>query len=139
MNRQTLRTKAVKLKNEVKKLIFRKYPTEYHKRAWHQFEKICMYRSTLGQIEKLLNSLLLMALGKANFQRAEEYLAENEAEDNTSDMSASIFPYAKWITIVFTIGRLILILISIKHLRICKIYFYYEQILFLCFWRCHWV
>ena len=74
-----------------------------------------------------------MALGKANFQRAEEYLAENKVEDNTRDMSASIFLYAKWITIVFTIGRLILILISIKHLRICKIYFYYEQILFLCY------
>ena len=91
-----------------------------------------MYRSNLGQIEKLVNSLLLMALGKANFQRAEEYLTENATEDNSRDMSAAIFPYAKWITIVFTIGRLILILISVKHLRICKIYFYYEQILFLC-------
>ena len=47
-------------------------------------------------------------------------------------ISESIFQYAKWITIVFTVGRLILILISIKHLRICKIYFYYEQVLFLC-------
>ena len=74
-----------------------------------------------------------MALGKANFQRAEEYLAESAAEDNTRELSAAIFPYVKWITIVFTIGRLILILISVKHLRICKIYFYYEQVLFLCY------
>lgn len=37
-----------------------------------------------------------------------------------------MFPLAKWTWILFTAGRLILILISIKKLRVCKIYFYYE-------------
>lgn len=43
-----------------------------------------------------------------------------------------MFPFAKWIWLTFTFGRLVLILISIKKLQVCKVYFYYEQVLFLC-------
>ena len=127
MSQTKLRNRASKILSDVKSLIFRKYPTEYHKKAWSSFEKICMYRSNLGQIEKLFNSLLLIVLGKANFQRAEDYIVDQTDEDLESmKVSLAIFPYAKWIYIIFTIGRLVLILLSIKNLRICKIYFYYE-------------
>ena len=49
-------------------------------------------------------------------------------------MSASnqIMPYLKWIYITLTLGRLVLLLLSIKNPRISKTYFYYEQVLFLC-------
>ena len=80
-----LSNKARKLFKELRDLIFRKYPTEYHREAWSSFEKICMYRSNLGQIEKLINSLLLIAFGKANFYRAEEFILENSEESLSGD------------------------------------------------------
>ena len=48
-----------------------------------------------------------------------------------SELCAAIFPYAKWIIICMTFGRLIFMLISIKHLSVCKVYFYYEMIIML--------
>ena len=118
---------------ELKKLILRRYPTEYHKKAWGSFEKICMLRSTLGLIKKLVGSLFLMLLGKADFQRAELYIASaSEDELEVMVVSKQIMPYLKWIYITLTLGRFVLLLLSIKNLRISKTYFYYEHVLFLC-------
>ena len=57
-------------------------------------------------------------------------MERNEDKYNES-FTDSTFQYAKFIYITFTLGRIILVLISIKNLRVCKLYFYYEQIVFL--------
>ena len=44
------------------------------------------------------------------------------------ELCTTIFPYAKWAVICMTFGRLILMLISLKHLSVCKVYLYYELV-----------
>ena len=37
-----------------------------------------------------------------------------------------MFPYAKWVFVIGTIGRLLLVFISLRKPSICKSYFYYD-------------
>ena len=41
-------------------------------------------------------------------------------------MAEAMFPYAKWIFLVGTIGRLLLVLISVRKPMICKSYLFYD-------------
>ena len=47
------------------------------------------------------------------------------------ELVKAILPMAQWATIMFTISRVILLLISIKNIRVCKMYFYFEQLVML--------
>lgn len=56
-------------------------------------------------------------------------MEEAEGEDEyDKGFTRTAFPLAKWVTIVFNVGRLALILISQKNIKVCRMYFLYEQL-----------
>jgi len=58
-----------------------------------------------------------MLLGKSNWQQSQEFI-DNEGEYNT-DVVSKIFPIVKYAMIAMTVGRLVLMLISYKNLKVC--------------------
>ena len=73
-------------------------------------------------------------MGESNVQRSQNYLERNIENPQTPglgylDLVGNIHPYARVFMYILTAGRLILLLISIKHLSICKLYIYYEFLL----------
>ena len=60
---------------------------------------------------------------------AKKYL--NEGDSPEHDLAEAIYPYAKIAMLIFTLGRVILLLVSIKQLSVCRYYLYYELLLFI--------
>ena len=83
-----------------------------------------MYRSNVCFVSKLVFTSLFMILGKSNWQQSQEFI-DNEGEHNT-DVVSKIFPIVKYAMIAMTVGRLVLMLISYKNLKVCQSYIYYQ-------------
>ena len=66
-----------------------------------------------------------MLMNKASFQVIKNFIDDEDTIYKQETIEA-IYPYIQPIMIIHTLGRVILMLISFKYLRICKTYFYYE-------------
>ena len=78
----------------------------------------------MAQISHLTYFVLFTIMGSENFQQSEEIM--DEWNPKKADLIEEVRPYAKTAYFLFTLGRLILMLISIKKLSITRLYFYYE-------------
>lgn len=104
----------------------RNLPSDEHKKAWSEFERILMYRANVAFLSKVLFFLIWSGFGNANFQQSEEYIDEDGSHNQ--NLISDTFVYLKWAMIVMTFGRLILIFISLKNLNVCKLYIYYQVV-----------
>ena len=55
-------------------------------------------------------------------------LIEDDSPLINITLSKDFYPYAVWALIISILGRAILILISLKKLSICKVYFHYNML-----------
>ena len=78
---------------------------------------------------RLFHNVFFLLGDKLQTVKAEKFIESNNQDLNT-DLVKQVFPYAKWALISTIVGRLILILISLKMLKITKIYFYYELMIY---------
>ena len=53
----------------------------------------------------------------------------DEGDSPEHDLAEAIYPYAKTAMLIFTLGRVILLLVSGKQLNVCRYYLYYELLL----------
>ena len=51
---------------------------------------------------------------------------EGDGGDFDKEMAEAIFPIVKWAHIIGTLGRIVLLAISYKKPRVCRMYFFYE-------------
>ena len=65
-----------------------------------------------------------MGIGKANYQISKEYFEENREQMENPGIIEAMYPFLKWAIIGINMLRIILILLSVKDLRLCKSYFY---------------
>ena len=106
----------------------------YSKSSKQEYNRILMYRANLSQLIRFIFAVIQLGMGESNVQRSQNYLERNIENPQTPglgylDLVGNIHPYARVFMYILTAGRLILLLISIKHLSICKLYIYYEFLL----------
>lgn len=89
-------------------------PTEDHRQAWREFERIKMFFCNVGMLTNFLQDIIFMAMGRAHYQVSEQYMKENT--DYNVELAEKIFPFCKWATITMTLGRIFLLAFSYKHL-----------------------
>ena len=63
--------------------------------------------------------------GVANWNTTEQYLEEDGGPPNLA-LAQEIFPYARTAMILFSCGRVILFLMSLKYPQVSKSFIYYE-------------
>ena len=100
--------------------------TEYHKRAWSEYEVMLMYRANLTQFSHIAYFVFFASMGGESFQHSEKI--RDEWDPERADLIEAVHPYATLAAVAFWFGRVILLLISIKKLSITRVYFYYELI-----------
>ena len=84
------------------------------------------YRANICFISKLVFTSVFIFLGQANWQQSKKYI-EKGGEHNEAFVG-QIFNIVQYTLISMTIGRLLLMLISLKNLAICKTYIYYQAV-----------
>ena len=62
---------------------------------------------------------------------SEVYRNEQVDDQDMKDRMLMVWPYGKYAMIIFTAGRAILVLISLRYPKICYYYVLYDQILVL--------
>ena len=128
-------TKQSYTKGVMHYLTLKSPPTNaYSKNSKEEYNRILMYRANLSQLSRLIFGVIQLGMGESNFDRSEIYRQNSVENPQTPglgylDLVRDIHPYARVIMYTFTVGRFILLLISMKHLSICKLYIYYEFLL----------
>ena len=87
------------------------------------------YRSNACQLFHIFHWTLFLAIGRANFAESAKYM--EEGGDFDKEVAEAIFPVAKWAHIIGTLGRIVLLAVSYKKPRICRMYFFYEMMMML--------
>ena len=82
------------------------------------------YRNNTTFLMVFIQNLVYMSIGKANYQVSKEYFEENREQMENPGMIDAMYPFLKWGIIGINMSRIILILTSVKDLRLCKTYFY---------------
>ena len=116
--------------SKIKSLMLRVGPTEEHKLAWLDFEKVKMYFCNLGMLTNFIQDVAFMAMGRSHYQSSKLYMEEEGNANYNTELAETIFPYCKWILISMTFGRILLMAISYKYLCITKVYFLYQAVFF---------
>ena len=71
-------------------------------------------------------SLSNLIFGSLNYQETERFIEEYGGPENV-ELTKEVLPYARTAYNLFLLGRVILLLISLKYPKLSKIFFYYEQ------------
>ena len=100
--------------------------SSYHRQAWKLYERVLMYRSSLAQLAAFSYFFLFFIIGKEASQISEEYIESGKSVNQ--EVQRDLLPYGRYSTYAFMLGRLILMLISLKKLEICRVYLYYEAL-----------
>ena len=111
---------------KLKEIYNRALPSIEHQIAWKHYEIILHYRANVCFISKLLFTGIFIVLGQANWQQSQKFMAKSD-EYNESFVQ-QVFPIVKWALITMTIGRLLLLLISLKNIQVCRTYLYYQVV-----------
>ena len=67
--------------------------------------------------------------GQMNWQESNQFVEGERGGPPNAELARTIYPYARMAMYIFTVGRIILLLASLKWLRVTKCFFYYEQLL----------
>ena len=117
-----------------KDLFKKKLPSEQHELYWWDYDKIMCYRSNIAQFSRLLFNIYQFSSGVQASEKTYRMI-ENHSPIMNIQNCEEVLPYAKWALVIVNLGRAILILISLKRLSICKVYFYYNmlnQVILIC-------
>ena len=109
---------------KVKELMRHDLPSESHKTAWKNYERILMYRTNFSLFSRVLFDIMAYMAGGSRVQKSKEYIEEGKMH-NVAYVDAT-FAYfeAAFVTLMF--GRVILLLISTKYLNVTKCVAYYQ-------------
>ena len=119
--------KISKLCRQLRVLWKRENGQETHKHLWMEFEWALKQRANLAMIGNFIKEMSCMLLGVYAFQLTPEYMEDNDNPCNR-EVVQTILPFATWILIVMNLGRIPLMLASLKKPDVCKYYLYYELI-----------
>ena len=115
-------SKTTKQLRNFRDLIFRRFPSETHKKKFANFEHILEYRTLASQCIRAFNFALLFPLGMLSINSAEAYI-EEEGPRNI-EFARIIFPYAKWGIFSLSVVRMILLIATRWKFSILKYIFY---------------
>lgn len=89
------------------------------------------HKCNLAMAINALFFFFMMAAGHANFQRAEKVSEARSYDDEVLDLDASskLLPFARTAYIIGSIGRVVLMLASVKLPVVCKAYHAYDQLM----------
>ena len=99
---------------KLKGIYKRDLPSVEHQVAWKHYEMLLHYRANVCFISKLLFTSIFILLGQANWQQSQKFM--EESDDYNETFVQQVFPIVKWALITMTIGRLLLLLISLKNI-----------------------
>ena len=110
-------------------LVGRRMPSDLHREKFKEYEFYLMLRTNFSQIVRFIHFLLATVMG-TSYQQVSASLIEEGAIPN-AEFAKEVQPYARSAIIALNMGRLVLLLISLKNLKIAKTYFYYEAVYFI--------
>ena len=119
--------KISKLWRKLRVLWKREQFKETDKHLWMEFEWVLKQRANIAMIGSFIYEMSCMLLGIYAFQLSPEYMEDQDKPCNRQVVQA-ILPFARWILILTNIGRIPLMVVSIKKPDVCKYYLYYELI-----------
>ena len=116
-------------KNEVKQLLRRDLPTESHKQAWKNYDRIMIHRTSLALFFTVIFELVNFMLGESRVQKSRQYI--KEGKPHNKGFVDSTFPYLEVLMTTLAFGRVLILLISTKYLNVIKVVAYYELVILL--------
>ena len=102
----------------------RELPTESHKHAWKNFERILMYRTNFAFFSRFVLELVAHIAGFSRPQKSKKYI--EDGKPHNKDFVDATFAYFEVAYTVLMFGRIILLLISTKYLNVTKCVPYYQ-------------
>lgn len=87
-----------------------------------------MIRAQFSMIVRLCLTIILVSIGDENFQTTQKFIEDGGPSKN-ADIAEKLQPYIRLGMILFTVGRVILFLVSLRYKRVSKTFIYYEIIL----------
>ena len=105
----------------IKTILMKPLPSEQHIQSWNRYENtVLYYRSNAVQFFFIFHWIAYVVQGRANFDESAKYIEEGGQFDK--EVAQSIFPYAMWFHIIGNFLRVVLLAISYKKPRVCRIY-----------------
>ena len=104
--------------------------SESHRQKWQDYDKVLMYRSNFSMVARLTSDLLVFFFGSQHHDQTEIFLEKGGPPSN-ADLANKIFNVAKSMALALIFTRILLLAISFRKLKVCKIYYYYEFVVFL--------
>ena len=71
------------------------------------------------------------AIGYSSYQISADQRSIMSSDEINLDAAENIYKFAKWVYITGNLGRIILVILSVKQPMVCKIYLIYDQIIIL--------
>ena len=120
-----LRNQVCKIVCQFQDIMFKKIPnTMSHQKAWDCYQQILMYRANLAQISRIIYFAFFAFRNQESIQQSLTDREESNPQD--SQLIKDVYHYMNFAIYVIELGRIILIVISIKKLHVTRFYFYYE-------------
>ena len=113
--------------HRVKMLMFTNGPSEEHKQALLNFERIRMYVCNFAMLAQFIQNFGMILMGKSHYQESAAFIEEDRIPYN-KELAETILPYIKWVLIILTYGRLFLVAFSYKYMWLTKTYLLYTVI-----------
>ena len=101
-----------------------KLHSEQEKSAWKRYLNVLEYRSLVCHIGRAMLQIGYAFQGNINWHETEKYIEEGGPPN--VELAKRVFPYARIAMITILILRVVLILLSMKWMRITRCYFYFE-------------
>ena len=104
-------------------MLRRELPSESHKHAWANFEKILMYRTNVAFIVRILLDWIFFFIGESDLQTSEKYIlkeANREVIPYNKDFTDATFGYFKNAYMILFFSRVIFVGVSFKYLKVTK-------------------
>ena len=114
--------------SRVRSLLRREFSSKSHEKAWANFEQLLMYRTKGAFIMRVLIDYTFFFLGDSRVQNSEKYVLEGADQETfpyNKDFTDATFTYFKYLYIVMSFGRVIILFLSIKYQKVTKVIGYY--------------
>ena len=112
-------------KDELKKLTFRNFDSQYHESLWQDYENVLMTRTFLLTTSMSLLWVITAILGNRRDQRYNILVSEKEPPINI-EAAYNFNPFAKITFYILVVIRFLINIFSIKWPKLLKYYLYIE-------------
>lgn len=123
------KAQVIKFNEQLQVLMKRTMLSDEHRSLWLNFETILIYRSNIAFMIYTLQAVLYTFFKLSSWQQSQNYIDSGELDTESEAVAEKIYPFIKWAQISLEIGRVVLVLVSLKKPQVVKYYLYYQLIL----------